>query len=38
MMNAIYCSIEAFACFAPLVVPKNDHATSTVQTGAAHRW
>ncbi len=38
MMNTIYNSIEAFACFAPLVVPKNDHATSTVQTGAFQRW
>ena len=38
MMNTIYSSIQAFACFAPLVVPKNDHATSTVQTGALRRW
>jgi glycosyl transferase, family 25 len=38
VMNTIYSSIQAFACFAPLVVPKNDHATSTVQTGALRRW
>jgi hypothetical protein len=39
MMNFIYISIEAFACLAPLVVQKNDNATSTtIQTGVVPRW
>jgi hypothetical protein len=38
MMNAVYASIRAFACFAPLVVSKNDQAASTVQTGAVQLW
>ena len=38
MLNTAYASIRAFACFAPLVVTKNDRATSSVQTGAVQRW
>jgi glycosyl transferase family 25 len=38
MMNVIYGGIEAYACFAPLVVPRNDHASSTVQTADAREW
>lgn len=38
MLNTAFASIRAFACFAPLVVSKNDRATSTVQTGAAQPW
>jgi len=38
MLNTAFASIRAFACFAPLVVAKNDKATSTVQTGAAQSW
>jgi glycosyl transferase family 25 len=38
MMNGIYKFIKAYACFAPLVIPRNDHATSTVQTANAQAW
>ena len=38
MLNTVFASVRAFACFAPLVVTKNDQATSTVQTGAAQLW
>jgi glycosyl transferase, family 25 len=38
MLNAVFASVRAFACFAPLVVTKNDGAVSTVQTGAAQLW
>ncbi|QPF94214.1 glycosyltransferase family 25 protein [Bradyrhizobium commune] len=39
MMNFIYHSIEAFACFSPLVIPKNNNANSTtVPTGEVPRW
>jgi glycosyl transferase, family 25 len=38
MLNTAYASIRAFACFAPLVVTKNEKASSTVQTGAARTW
>jgi GR25 family glycosyltransferase involved in LPS biosynthesis len=38
MLNAVFGSVRAFACFAPLVVTKNDAAVSSVQTGAAQRW
>jgi GR25 family glycosyltransferase involved in LPS biosynthesis len=38
MLNTAYASIRAFACFAPLVISKNERATSTVQTGAAQTW
>lgn len=31
MLNGVYKNTEAFACFAPLVLPKNDRAASTVQ-------
>ncbi len=31
MLNDVYKSVEAFACFSPLVLPKNDRAASTVQ-------
>ncbi len=31
MLNDVYKNIEAFACFSPLVLPKNDRAASTVQ-------
>jgi glycosyl transferase, family 25 len=38
MLNAVYASIRAFACFAPLVVSKNEQAASSVQTGATQTW
>jgi len=38
MMNAVYGSIRAFACFAPLVVSKNEQATSSIQTKDAQLW
>ena len=38
MMNSIYRSIEAFACFAPLVMPRNDIVNSTTQTTDARTW
>jgi hypothetical protein len=38
MLNAVFVSTRAFACFAPLVVTKNEQATSSVQTGAAQTW
>jgi len=38
MLNAVYASVQAFACFAPLVVTKNEQAASSVQTGAAQTW
>jgi GR25 family glycosyltransferase involved in LPS biosynthesis len=31
MLNDFYKNVEEFACFAPLVLPKNDRAASTVQ-------
>ncbi|HVT55009.1 MAG TPA: glycosyltransferase family 25 protein [Xanthobacteraceae bacterium] len=31
MLNGVYKNVEAFACFAPLVLPRNDRAASTVQ-------
>lgn len=31
MLNDVYKNTEAFACFAPLVLPKNDRTASTVQ-------
>jgi glycosyl transferase family 25 len=31
MLNGVYKNIEAFACFSPLVLPRNDRAASTVQ-------
>ena len=38
MLNCVYQSIEAYACFAPLVLPHNDKANSTTQTGDARAW
>jgi glycosyl transferase family 25 len=38
MLNSIYHGIEAYACFAPLVLPHNDIANSTTQTGDARAW
>jgi glycosyl transferase family 25 len=38
MLNTVFASVRAFACFAPLVVTKNEQATSTVQTAAAQLW
>jgi glycosyl transferase family 25 len=38
MLNAVYASVRAFACFAPLVVTKNEQASSSVQTGATRIW
>jgi len=31
-MNAVYPSINAYVCFPPLIITKNEHAGSTVQT------
>jgi GR25 family glycosyltransferase involved in LPS biosynthesis len=31
MLNDVYKNVEAFACFAPLALPKNDRTASTVQ-------
>jgi GR25 family glycosyltransferase involved in LPS biosynthesis len=31
MLNDVYKNIEAYACFSPLVLPRNDRAASTVQ-------
>jgi GR25 family glycosyltransferase involved in LPS biosynthesis len=41
MANSIYPFVKAYACFAPLVVPRNDSATSTTQShiaSAARTW
>jgi GR25 family glycosyltransferase involved in LPS biosynthesis len=38
MLNCVYDSVEAYACFAPLVLPHNDVANSTTQTGDARGW
>jgi GR25 family glycosyltransferase involved in LPS biosynthesis len=38
LLNTAYASIRAFACFAPLVITKNERASSSVQTGAVQRW
>ncbi len=41
MGNSIYRYVKAYACFAPLVVPRNDAANSTTQShvsNAARRW
>ena len=39
MMNCIYPSIAAYACFAPLVLPRNDTATSTtIQAADLRSW
>ncbi len=38
MLNVVFASVSAFACFAPLVVTRNDQAASSVQTGAAQVW
>ncbi len=38
MGNSIYSSINAYVCFAPLVLPRNQKATSTVQTSDARTW
>jgi glycosyl transferase, family 25 len=38
MFNCIYHCIEAYACFAPLVLPRNDSASSTTQTGDVRVW
>jgi glycosyl transferase family 25 len=38
MLNTVYGSIRAFACFAPLVISKNEQASSSVQTGAVRTW
>jgi GR25 family glycosyltransferase involved in LPS biosynthesis len=34
-MNAVYPSINAYACFPPMIITKNEHAGSTVQPNAA---
>jgi hypothetical protein len=41
MGNSIYRFVKAYACFAPLVVPRNHAATSTTQShvaSAARIW
>jgi GR25 family glycosyltransferase involved in LPS biosynthesis len=38
MMNSIYPFVNVYASFAPLVVPRNDNATSTTYTGDARTW
>ena len=38
MGNSIYRFIKAYACFAPLIVPRNDNATSTTYTHDARIW
>jgi len=38
MGNSTYGFMKAFACFAPLVVPRNDNATSTTYTHDARTW
>ncbi|WFU75995.1 MULTISPECIES: glycosyltransferase family 25 protein [unclassified Bradyrhizobium] len=38
MGNSIYRFIKAYVCFAPLVVPRNDNATSTTFTQDARAW
>jgi hypothetical protein len=35
MMNELYPKINAYVCFPPLVITKNDHALSTVQTSGS---
>jgi GR25 family glycosyltransferase involved in LPS biosynthesis len=37
-MAMIFNAIEAYACFAPLVLPRNDKVSSTVVTDDAHVW
>lgn len=37
MLNCLYPAIQAYACFAPLVVPRNDTATSTTTQPADFR-
>jgi GR25 family glycosyltransferase involved in LPS biosynthesis len=38
MGNSTYRFMQAYACFAPLVVPRNDNATSTTYTHDARAW
>lgn len=39
MMNCIFQDIEAYACFAPLVIPRNDTRTSTtMQASDMRAW
>ncbi len=38
MINVISPTIQAYACFVPLVVPRNHLATSTVQAGQIRAW
>ena len=38
MLNCVHHGIEAYACFAPLVLPHNDHANSTTRSGGARTW
>ncbi|MDH6260849.1 glycosyltransferase family 25 protein [Bradyrhizobium sp. BR13661] len=38
MGNSVYRFMQAYACFAPLVVPRNDNATSTTYTHDARAW
>ncbi|MBW7974681.1 glycosyltransferase family 25 protein [Bradyrhizobium sp. BR 10289] len=38
MGNSIYRFMRAYACFAPLVVPRNDNSTSTTFTHDARAW
>jgi GR25 family glycosyltransferase involved in LPS biosynthesis len=38
MGNSVYRFMQAYACFAPLVVPRNDNTTSTTYTYDAHTW
>jgi hypothetical protein len=30
-MNNLYSSVNAYACFPPLAITKNEHSTSTIQ-------
>jgi GR25 family glycosyltransferase involved in LPS biosynthesis len=38
MANSVYRFMQAYACFAPLVVPRNNNATSTTFTHDARSW
>ncbi|WP_439409526.1 glycosyltransferase family 25 protein [Bradyrhizobium sp. DASA03076] len=38
MGNSVYRFMQAYACFAPLVVPRNNNATSTTYTHDARVW
>jgi GR25 family glycosyltransferase involved in LPS biosynthesis len=38
MGNSVYRFMQAYACFAPLVVPRNDNSTSTTFTHDARAW